>query len=393
MDQVVNKAKALLFLVISLFFLLFIFGWVWKVNSQEIRFKKGEITSLEIDSQTVVVEVPFGSQYYTVGGSLSSTTILKKRAGEKACLRDFHAGDVVRVGWRKTETGHRIELLELITPAKDLQAKRIAPHLRDPTLIGTPQLHIIKKKETLLDIARQYGLGFNELQDLYHYLDPWIPPEGMQLIIPSQWILPEGEKNGIVINVAECRLYFFLRKQGIVKTYPIGIGDTKWPTPIGFFTVGKKRIHPTWYIPPSLQGKYGIKRIPPGPENPLGDYWIGLKGTMYGIHGTDIPWSVGRLVTHGCIRMYPEDIRELFKMIRPGSRVRIMYEPVKIGFLSGNIYVEIHRDIYHKIGRFTAYGHELLRKKGIAERVDMERFQQALERQDGMPIDVTRGVL
>lgn len=382
-----NRGKILIFSVFSAIIFTLFLGWPREIEA--LWVKQGEITGIEIGSQTVVVEVPLGSQLYTVGGELSPDTTLKK-GGMKANLDDFRVGDVVRVGWKKTERRHKIEFLELIASAADLPAKRIDSNPRANKLIGTPQQHIIMKKETLLDIARQYGLGFNEIQDLYPHVDPWIPPEGMELIIPSQWILPEEGMDGIVINVAEFRLYYFMREHGTVKTYPIGIGDTEWPTPFGMFKVGDKRVRPTWYIPPSLQKKYGVKSIPPGPENPLGDYWLGLGGTMYGIHGTDIPWSVGRLVTHGCIRMYPEDIQQLFYMVKPGTPVKIIYEPVKIGLFFGNIYVEVQRDIYEKIGDLAEYGHGLLREKGIVERVDLERFQQALERQDGMPMDITR---
>ena len=381
------NGKIPIFSVFSAIIFTLFLGWPREIEA--FWLKQGKITGLEMSSRTVVVEVPLGSQLYTVGGELSTETTLKKD-GMKANLNDFRVGDVVRVGWKKTEGMHKIESLELIASASDLPAKKIDSHSRVNKLIGTPQRHIIMKKETLLDIARQYGLGFNEIQDLYPHLDPWIPPEGMELTIPSQWILPEGGIDSIVINVAELRLYYFTKEHGIVKTFPIGIGDIEWPTPFGKFKVGDKRVRPTWYIPPSLREKYGVKSIPPGPENPLGDYWIGLGGTMYGIHGTDIPWSVGRLVTHGCIRMYPEDIRQFFYMIKPGTLVKIIYEPVKIGFLFENIYVEAHRDIYEKIGDIAEYGHGLLREMGIVERVDLEKYQQALESQNGMPMDITR---
>lgn len=259
-------------------------------------------------------------------------------------------------------------------------------------IIGTPGRHIVKKKETLLDIARQYDLGFNEIADLYPGLDPWILPEGMALIIPSQWILPWATTKGMLINVAELRLYYCATAgpHPRVRTFPIGIGDREWLTPLGLFTVQEKRTRPTWYIPPSLRKKYGVTTMPPGPDNPLGDYWVGI-GKSYGIHGTDIPWSVGRLVTHGCIRLYPEDIDALFKVIRIGTPVRIIYEPVKIGLVSGRVYVEVHRDIYGAIDDFTAYGNRRLNEKGLALRVDMEVFDRALDLRNGMPVDVTRG--
>jgi len=240
-----------------------------------------------------------------------------------------------------------------------------------------------------LDIAKQYDLGFNEIQDLYPQQDPWIPPEGMALIIPSQWILPETEMEGIVINVAELRLYYFMKRIKMVIAFPIGIGDRGSHTPLGTFRIKAKRIRPTWFIPASLQEKYGDKTMLPGPDNPLGDHWIGLGDSPYGIHGTDIPWSVGRLVTHGCIRLYPEDIRQLFDLVKPGTRVEILYEPVKLGFLSGRIYVEVHKDIYNRIEDLVEYGYRRLEEKKIIQRVDLEKFRRALDRRDGLPVDIT----
>jgi L,D-transpeptidase ErfK/SrfK len=256
-------------------------------------------------------------------------------------------------------------------------------------LIGAPRRHTIEEGETLLDIARKYDLGINEIQDLYPHLDPWIPPVGMELQIPSQWILPETLEDGIVINVAELRLYCFIKKHSMVKTFPIGIGGREWATPLGIFRIGEKRVKPTWFIPPSLQKKYGVKAVPPGPDNPLGDYWIGLQNYNYGLHGTDIPWSVGRMVTRGCIRLYPEDMERLFKLVKTSAMVKIIYEPVKIGLCAGRYYAEVHNDIYNRIEDFVNYGLQRLIAECVAGKVDLDKFYQALARQDGMPVDIT----
>lgn len=259
-------------------------------------------------------------------------------------------------------------------------------------VIGMIQQHTIRHPETLLDIARQYNLGFNEVQDRYPQLDPWLPPDGMVLEIPSQWILPDGFINGIIVNIAELRLYCFLATQRKVVTFPVGIGEKSWPIPEGTFAVKEKIRHPSWTVPPSLRHKYNFSSLAPGPDNPLGDYWIGLENTHYGIHGTDFPWSVGRTVTRGCIRLYPEDVERLFDLVQPGTAVKIIYAPVKIGMLADRVYVEVHRDIYNRIANFRQTGLSLLRMRNIAWRVDREKYLQALERQDGMPVDVTRAL-
>ena len=248
----------------------------------------------------------------------------------------------------------------------------------------------MKKRETLLDVAREYDLGFNEMHDLYPRLDPWLLQEGIVLSIPSQWILPARDFRGIVINVAELRLYYYFEDGGPrVMTFPVGIGDRDWPTPTGNFTVQEKRVHPTWFIPQSLLEKYKVKSIPPGPDNPLGEYWMGI-GHDYGIHGTDLPWSVGRLVTHGCIRLYPEDIEQLFKCVKIGTRVRIIYEPVKIALVGERCYAEVHKDVYGRMGDMLGYGFRLLMAERFAHKVDLRAFYKALVEQNGLPVDVTR---
>ena len=385
--QTVNSRKGSIFILISLFHVVFFPDHEVEAHN---RCAPGEIRHIEIESGTVVVEVPLGSQSHTVGGPLSVGAALEKR-GARVSLLDFHVGDRVRVEWERTETGHIIDRLEWVSSGPT--SIPITAHAYTVnSIIGAPQRHIIRVKETLLDIAWEYDLGFNELQDLYPDLDPWILSVGTELILPTQWVLPDTIREGIIINVAELRLYHFSNTEASVKTFPIGIGDMDGMTPIGSFTIKSKRTRPTWYIPASLQSKYGTRSIPPGPDNPLGDYWMGLGDSSYGIHGTDIPWSVGRLVTHGCIRMYPEDIEQLYQTVSSGTSVKIIYEPVKIGFSSGRIYAEVHRDIYLKMGDLFEYGHHLLEEKGVIQNVDLEKFRHALERQDGMPVDITTSV-
>jgi len=278
--------------------------------------------------------------------------------------------------------------------SSDARKASVPLHHYDPgikTVIGAPERYLIKNKDTFLDIARHYRLGFNEMEALHPDLDPWIPPAGVWLVLPTHWVLPGSLDKGIIINSAELRLYYFMKAgvDHVVKTFPVGIGDTDWPTPLGEFKVGEKRKDPAWYVPPSLREKYRVDVIPPGPENPLGKYWIRLGNSSYGMHGTDIPWSVGRLVTHGCIRLYPEDIKHLFREVQPGTPVKIIYEPVKLGVLAGRVYAEVHGDIYRMIDDFVEYGYRRLQEEGVAEKVDMEKFREVLKRKNGMPVDVS----
>lgn len=259
------------------------------------------------------------------------------------------------------------------------------------TVIGNVIYHVVKKGETLLDIARSYGLGYNEIHLVYPSMDSWLIPQGEKLLIPTMWVLPSVRNDGIVLNVPELRLYFFPAKTSQVQTYPVGIGDEGWETPVGSYRIGEKRVHPTWYIPTSLQEKYGRSTIPPGPENPLGDYIMKLAGTAYGIHGTNMPWGVGRLVSHGCIRTYPEHIEVLFPQVKIGTKVNIIYEPIKWGINNGRIFVEVHPDVYRRIPDFAAYGYMQLERCPFGrDRVDRRRYFMALRLQNGVPLNVTR---
>jgi L,D-transpeptidase ErfK/SrfK len=256
------------------------------------------------------------------------------------------------------------------------------------TVIGYIQRHKVLPKETLLDIAREYGLGFTELQMIYKETDPWIPEVGAWLTIPTQWVLPPTQKQGIVLNLAEMRLYRFFPKTGMVKTYPVGIGDQGWETPEGTYRVIGRQRNPTWVIPESLRAKYGKRQVPPGPDNPLGKYWIGLSRKGYGIHGTNFPWGVGRLVSHGCIRLYPEHIVQLYEEVAVGTPVEIINAPIKIGFRNGDIFLEVHRDPYGNHVNLESYVQKRLQDLQLWKYVAMNKVLGALQEKNGLPLKI-----
>jgi len=258
------------------------------------------------------------------------------------------------------------------------------------TVIGAPRDYIIAGTDTLLDVARNFKLGYAELTLAHPDLDPWVPPAGTKIAVPTWWVLPRHEGGGIVINVPELRLYYFLDKIQMVKTYPVGLGVLDWPTPFGKFSIIEKRTDPVWHIPPALHEKYGTTFIPPGPDNPLGKYWLRLSNHDYGIHGTNIPWGIGRLVSHGCIRLYPEDIEDLYRWVEIGTPVRIVYEPVKIGMAEGKVYVEVHPDLYGRIPDLIAETERQLSTLKLWSYVDLEKLVTALQQQTGIPVEVTK---
>jgi len=256
------------------------------------------------------------------------------------------------------------------------------------TVVGAIRHHIVAPKETLLDISRNFGLGSNELSLLYPKMDPWLLNPGQKLVIPSKWVLPTTKLFGLVINLPELRLYHFYPKIGMVTTYPVGIGDIGWETPVAVSHIINRQEDPTWMVPESLRAKYGAVTIPPGPNNPLGKYWLGLSLDGYGIHGTNSPWGIGKLVSHGCIRLYPEHIAMLFEQVPVSTPVEIVYEPVKIGIRHQSIFMEVHPDIYNKIPHMQEHVMGRLNELGILSSVSISMVQDTLEKQSGLPVRV-----
>lgn len=265
----------------------------------------------------------------------------------------------------------------------------------DTTIVGKLQTHILKNKESLIEIARQYDLGYNEIVDANPNLDPFVPGDGNKVIIPTFWILPDRPNNfqGIIINLSEMRLYYFYKKQKkqLVTTFPIGIGDDGVETPTGKFKISHKIVNPSWYVPESIrQERPELPAVvPPGPDNPLGTHALRLSGLSYLIHGTNRPWAIGRKVTHGCIRLYPEDIPKLFDLVPIGTEVLIIRQPVKVGRIGNEIYVEVHKDEQLKDFDYLKSAIEQLSKKGLLKYVDTFKLYYVVKRKSGIPTSVT----
>jgi len=209
-------------------------------------------------------------------------------------------------------------------------------------------------QDTLLDIARRYSLGYEEIIRANPGVDMWLPGEGTNILLPGRRILPAGPREGIVVNLPEHRIYYFPKhkknEKAVVITYPVSIGKMDWRTPLGETRVVSKQKHPTWYPPESVRKEHLAngdplpKAVPSGPDNPLGDYAMRLavgNGT-YLIHGTNNPMAVGMAITHGCIRMYPEDVAALFPLVPVGTPVWLINDPVKVAYVDGELLLEAH---------------------------------------------------
>ena len=218
-------------------------------------------------------------------------------------------------------------------------------------LIGTENRYVVKRGDTVKNISSRYGITPDELLKANKIQNPNIIQPGQSLKISTQKLIPKKIYNGLIINLPEYQLYHF--KNGtLLDTYPIAIGKTSWKTPRGRFFVDNKALNPTWRVPPQMQkrykNKYKRKIVPPGPNNPLGKYWIGLSIPHIGIHSTNKPYSIGQPRSHGCMRLNSKDAKKLFHSVDIGTQGEIIYEPVKIGIHGGNIFVEVHDDIYKK---------------------------------------------
>jgi L,D-transpeptidase ErfK/SrfK len=272
-------------------------------------------------------------------------------------------------------------------------------------LIGELMLVKASRSETLLDIARSHDVGQEEIRLANSEIDRWLPGEGDPVLIPSRYILPDAPRRGLVLNLPEMRIYYFSTSVGdtdsVVDTYPVSIGRMDWKTPLGETRIVRKQTNPSWYPTESLRqeaaarGEKMPQVVPPGPDNPLGSYALRLGVPGYLIHGTNKPYGVGMRVTHGCIRLLPEDIEELFHRVPTGTVVQILNQPVKTGWQDGVLYVEVHPPLAEDdasrrdLLRFTLERiyRELEEYPAV---LDGQALRQAVEHMHGVPVAVSK---
>ena len=254
--------------------------------------------------------------------------------------------------------------------------------------------------DTFSDIALGENQGFNELRLANPDVDAWLPGDGTQVVIPSRHVLPDVAQEGIVINVPEMRLFFFPKvaadEAPVVITHPISIGRREWTTPHGGTKIVAKAKEPAWYPPESIRAEHEErgdplpKIVPPGPENPLGKFALRLGLPGYLIHGTNKPAGLGMRVTHGCIRMYPSDIEQLFHQTKVGTAVRIINQPFKVGILNDALYLEAHPPLDEDVDNFrNRYTHIVnlivTALDGRKANIDWNDLQRVLARSSGIP--------
>lgn len=256
-------------------------------------------------------------------------------------------------------------------------------------------------EDTLNKYAEAYGVGFRELLAANPGINPWVPGQGKEVLIPAQFILPPGERNGIVINLAEMRMFYFPPDGKTVVTYPIGIGREGWQTPLVTTHVTKIVKDPTWTPPASIRREHAAMgdplpaSVPPGPDNPLGPWALRLATPGYLIHGSNKELGVGMRVSHGCMRMYNGDVTELASKVGPGTPVRIVNSPVKVGWKSGAMYVEVHdaleeqRSIHVSEAAVADAIHIANRVTRAPVQIDWVQAKSAAVKRSGIPVKVS----
>jgi len=275
----------------------------------------------------------------------------------------------------------------------------------DANIIGETQVALSDYEDTFSDIARRFNLGYEAMKLANPDVDPWLPGDATPTLLPTQFILPDAPREGIVLNVAAMRLFYYSptseTEMPAVITHPVGIGQVEWATPTGATEVVGKARDPVWYVPRSIREEHAAAGdplpsvVPPGPDNPLGEFVLQLGIPGYLIHGTNQPYGVGMRVSHGCVRLYPEDIAPLFEDIPIGTPVHIVNQPYLLGWQNGHLYLEAHppladdeRDWNTEI---IALISDAIEDAGYAERkIDWKRVQKVAETGRGVPVSISK---
>lgn len=282
------------------------------------------------------------------------------------------------------------------------------PLPEDHDVIGEVTRVVARHEDTFVSLARRHGVGLEELKLANPGIDMWLPGEGTTITLPTQFVLPRAPREGVVINIAELRLYYYPADEpDKVHTYPISIGRMDWSTPVGRTSIVAKAANPSWYPPQSIRDEHAERGdilppvVPPGPDNPLGAHALRLDLPGYLIHGTNRPSGVGMRVTHGCIRMFPEDIEGLFERVPTGTPVHIVNQPFKLGWSEDGVLVlEVHPPLEEEVDSGVWTLTDLTREvvavteEGVYYEIDWDRAEDLVRGRDslGVPVSISSTV-
>jgi L,D-transpeptidase ErfK/SrfK len=258
-------------------------------------------------------------------------------------------------------------------------------------LTGRSFQHEVERGESLASLGARFGVDARELAARNHLHPSSALAPGQMLDVNNRHIVPavgEDDDVSLLVNVPQRML--FVDEGERVSGYPVAVGRRDWPTPLGEFRIVLKEEQPTWDVPVSIQeemrreGRTVLEKVPPGPDNPLGSFWLGLSLGSIGIHGTNAPSSIFRNTTHGCIRMHPEHIKVVFRQVPTGARGRIVYEPVLVARTREGIFLEAHPDIYRRSkGDSLSTIREIVSAEGLTGEIDWARAAQVLKARGG----------
>ena len=289
-------------------------------------------------------------------------------------------------------------------PAADRPETRVEHQVAAPPksdqIIGSLAVVSTREGDTLPDVARHFGLGHDAVRAANPGVDVWAPPAGSRVVLPRLFVLPDAPRQGLVINLAAMRLFHYRGKGRAIATYPVGIGEEGRSTPMGEMHVERKAVRPTWYVPASIRRDHAKRgdplpaEVPPGPDNPLGEYALYLSRTSYVIHGTNKPYSIGLRATNGCLRLYPEDVEKLYQAVPVKTPVHIVNQPYLIGRAGGMLYLEAHvpqeeLDAADVRKRLNAKLRDIEKRERL--RVDWKRVEETVTQARGIPVPILEG--
>lgn len=287
--------------------------------------------------------------------------------------------------------------LSLACLSSSVMAIEYSMPAKDQDLIGQMQVIKAKYEDTFADYGDRYSLGYNQLVAANPGVDSWLPGEGTDVLLPTRYILPDVPRTEIVINLPEYRLYYYPRgKSDVVYTYPLGIGREGWGSPLGMTSIISKVKDPSWVPPASIRKEHAEEGdilpavVPPGPDNPMGPYKMGLGFKGYLIHGSNQAFGVGTRTSHGCFRMLNPDVTALFAMVPMGSKVNVINQPYKIGVENGKVYLEAHKplegyaepNIEQLIQAFES------EHKDLKLAIDYSIVKMVISHHDGIPVQI-----
>lgn len=268
-------------------------------------------------------------------------------------------------------------------------------------IVGQVQVIKAKYEDTFADLGKVHDLGYAEMLAANPNVDAWLPGEGSDIVLPTRFILPAGPREGIVINLAEYRMYYFPKGRNVVYTYPLGIGREGWGSPVTNTVITGKTNNPAWYPPKSIREEHAAEGDPlptvvaAGPNNPLGPFKFTLGTPGYLIHGSNKKFGIGMRVSHGCFRMLNNNVLELAGMAPVGTKLRIINEPYKFGVQGGKVYLEAHTPLDDQgtpslVDKHTAVINALLKREDLVNnlRLDWDVVREVVAAEDGMPIEI-----